>query len=93
MSKKDLENKVGRLLNRIDFLIERIESLEKENRALREELSKRNTQKNSKNSHMPPSSDISKTNRPTSLREPSGKKAGGNQARKGIRYKWLRFRT
>ena len=66
MSKKDLENKVDRLLNGIDFLIERIESLENENRALREELSKRNTKRNSKNSHMPPSSDITKANKTTS---------------------------
>ena len=89
MSKKDLENKVDRLLNRIDFLIERIESLENENRALREELSKRNTKKNSKNSHMPPSSDITKSNRTTSLRKSSGKKAGGQTGRKGNTLKMV----
>lgn len=68
----------------------RVESLEKENAALRikvdqltERLSKYETPKNSGNSNKPPSSDYPRPPKTNSLRSPSGNKPGGQPGHQG----------
>jgi transposase len=82
------------IYEKVDFLMSRVEYLEKENSALRfkvdeltERLSKYETPKNSGNSNKPPSSDFPKVLKTQSLREPSGKKPGGQPGHKGTTLK------
>ena len=60
----------------IQTLIAKIASLE-------ERLSRYENPKNSRNSSVPPSQDYTRTSKNRSLREPSGKKPGGQQGHKG----------
>lgn len=75
-------------------LIARIDQLEKENtylhtkvNQLTERLAKYETPKNSSNSNKPPSSDFPKVLKTQSLREPLGKKPGGQPGHKGTTLK------
>ncbi len=71
------------------FLLERIEYLQSENDRLKERLAKYENPKNSKNSSKPPSSDFPKLQRTQSLREPSGKKPGGQFGHDGTTLKMV----
>lgn len=78
------------IYEKVDFLMARVEYLEKENSALQnkvdgltERLSKYENPKNSNNSNKPPSSDFPRVQKTQSLREPSGKKPGGQPGHKG----------
>lgn len=70
------------LYNTIAILVQKVESLTKEVEYLRGRLSKYETPKNSNNSSIPPSKDDNRPKR-TSLREKTGRKAGGQKGRKG----------
>src|ERR1017187_9435280 len=73
--------------NIIDGLLERITLLENENRELRKRLGL-----NSSNSSLPPSNDTlskKKNSKQLSLREKSGKKAGGQEGHKGTNLAWV----
>ena len=71
------------------FLLERIEYLQSENDRLKERLARYENPKNSKNSSKPPSSDFPKLQRIQSLREPSGKKPGGQFGHEGTTLKMV----
>ena len=71
------------LLKRLAQLESRILALEEENKILKERLSKYSTQKNSRNSSIPPSQDQNRPKRNQSLRKSTGKKPGGQFGRKG----------
>jgi transposase len=60
-----------------------LEHLEVENKFLRERLSKYENPKNSSNSSIPPSMDINAPKKNQSLRNPSGRKPGGQRGHKG----------
>lgn len=64
-------------------LKEENKALRKENRQLKKRLARYETPKNSGNSSMPPSSDIVKPRRTSSLRKNSGKKPGGQKGHPG----------
>ena len=72
---------------KIDALLERIDNLENEVLYLRKRLAKYENPKNSKNSSKPPSSDYPKQQKTQSLREPSGKKPGGQLGHEGTTLK------
>lgn len=81
---------------KVDFLMSRVEYLEKENSALRtkvdgltERLSKYETPKNSSNSNKPPSGDFPKLLKTNSLRGGSENKPGGQPGRKGNTLKMV----
>lgn len=81
---------------KVDFLIARVEYLERENAELKKQvkdltvrLSKYETPKNSSNSNMPPSSDFPKQMKTNSLRTSSGKKPGGQLGHKGNTLKMV----
>ena len=71
----------------LGYLMNRINELEKEVDYLKGRLSKYETPKNSGNSNKPPSSDFPKVLKTQSLREPSGKKPGGQPGHKGTTLK------
>jgi transposase len=86
----ELEKRVAELESVILHLLESNRTLERENLKLQKEveyLTKENEVlrkgKTSKNSSMPPSSDMKRGNKNRSLREKSGKKPGGQVGRKG----------
>ncbi len=91
MAKKiSIEERLDNLLNKVDNLENRVVELETENRQLKAEnckLKKRlsiyETQKNSKNSSKPPSSDFPRLAKTNSLRKKSGKKPGGQKGHTG----------
>jgi transposase len=72
---------------KLDFLMNRVNELEKEVDYLKGRLSKYENPKNSGNSNKPPSSDFPKVQKTQSLREPSGKKPGGQPGHKGTTLK------
>ncbi len=67
-------------VNSVNFISQ--QALSKENKELKERLSKYEHPKNSNNSSIPPSKDENRPKR-RSLREPSGLKPGGQKGRKG----------
>lgn len=73
---KTLTELVEKQAAQISALLVRVENLE-------QELSFYKSRKNSGNSHIPPSVSLNKPQRNQSLREKSGKKAGGQQGHKG----------
>jgi transposase len=73
---KALTELVGKQAAQISALLVRVENLE-------QELSFYKNRKNSGNSHIPPSTSLNKPQRNQSLREKSGKKAGGQQGHEG----------
>jgi transposase len=75
-----MTDEVSILLEKIDGLMNRINNLEKEVDRLTNRLSKYETPKNS---NRPPSSDFPKQLKTQSLREPSGKKRGGQLGHEG----------
>jgi transposase len=77
---EDLKNTVVRVVQENKMLIQ-------ENQALKQELEKYRTPKNSGDSHKPPSSDLPKQRKTKSLREPSGKKPGGQPGHEGTTLK------
>jgi transposase len=72
----NLEIIIEKQAKQISTLTARVDDLEKE-------LSVYKNRKNSGNSHIPPSVDLGKPKRNQSLREKSGKKAGGQQGHEG----------
>ena len=73
---KALTELVEKQAAQISALLARVENLE-------QELFFYKSRKNSGNSHVPPSADLGKSRRNQSLRERSGKKAGGQQGHEG----------
>ena len=60
-----------------------LKSIRQQNTGLREQLAKHQNPKNSRNSSIPPSKDNNRPKPNQSLRQPSGKKPGGQFGRKG----------
>ena len=79
--------KYDELLDKIDFLLGRIDELVAENKSLRKRLDKYEGKKNSNNSSMPPSQDPNRPKPNQSLRKASGKKPGGQKGRLGSTLK------
>ncbi len=77
------------LEEKIDFLLKRVDYLEKEVVRLTDRLAKYENPKNSKNSSKPPSSDFPKLPKTQSLRESSGKKPGGQFGHDGTTLKMV----
>jgi len=71
------------LRNEIQQFKEIIQALLSKNALLEEELSRYKNPKNSRNSSIPPSHDYSRVPKTRSLREPSGKKPGGQPGHEG----------
>ncbi|MDR0206753.1 MAG: transposase [Bacteroidales bacterium] len=71
------QKRIVALEQRVQFLINRVEELEKENALLKKELSYYRTKRTSSNSSVPPSQDPYRLKRTESLREQSGLKPGG----------------
>lgn len=80
---EELLKMVSELKDTVNKLNSKIELLESENRALKEELSKQKIKKNSNNSSIPPSKDENRKRRNNSLREKTGKKIGGQKGHDG----------
>ena len=75
--------KIEEIIRRLQSLEKEVASLKKENAFLKERLAKYENPKNSRNSSMPPSKDENRPKANQSLRSPSGKSVGGQQGRKG----------
>ena len=71
------------LEERVSLLMQQIAELQSENIMLRNRLSIYETKKDSSNSSLPPSRDLNRLGRTESLREKSGKKAGGQIGHSG----------
>jgi transposase len=71
------------LRKEIQHLKENIQALLSKNALLEEELSRYKNPKNSRNSSIPPSQDYTRVPKTRSLREPSGKKPGGQPGHEG----------
>jgi len=91
---KELYSVVFRLINEIEdlkntnaLLLKANMMLTQENLILKQKLEKYRTPKNSSNSSKPPSSDLPKLPKTQSLREPSGKKPGGQPGHEGTTLK------
>ncbi len=80
LSAQDKDALIVRLFAAVEDLQVRVTLLEAENQELRGQLAK-----NSRNSSKPPSTDGYKKPKPKSLRQPSGKKSGGQQGHTGAR--------
>jgi transposase len=74
---------ISELIIRLERLERRVFELEKENAELRGRLLKYENPKNSRNSSIPPSRDGNRPKKNQSLREPTGKKPGGQPGHKG----------
>ena len=75
--------KIEEIIRRLQSLEKEVASLKKENAFLKERLAKYENPKNSRNSSIPPSKDENRPKANQSLRSPSGKSVGGQQGRKG----------
>ena len=89
MELSELLRKIKSLEQRLLSSEKEIERLRFENAALHEELSKYKVTKNSRNSSIPPSKDISRPMPNQSLREPSDKPLGGQPGHKGNTLKMV----
>ena len=74
---------IGELSAKLSLLEEKISRLEDQNSLLEQELSLYRTRKNSRNSSIPPSQDPYRIKRTESLRERSGRRAGGQPGHEG----------
>lgn len=93
----DKDKIIIELLQKVEYLTQRLQRVESEIILLRNEnfqLKQRiahyeQPKKNSDNSSVPPSQDINRPKRNQSLREPTGKKPGGQQGREGNTLKMV----
>ena len=82
------EKEIEELRGIIVLLMKKVDALVLENKELKHRLSKYEHPKNSNNSSIPPSKDENRPSR-KSLREPSGRKRGGQKGRKGNTLKMV----
>jgi len=85
----DKDKLILEILKKVDILTKRVQYLEKENSELKERLKKYEHPKTSGNSSVPPSKDENRVKRNQSLREPTGKKPGGQEGRQGNTLKMV----
>lgn len=80
---EELTALVLRLYTELDYLKSEVVKLKQDNAKLQEELSIYKNQKNSNNSHVPPSQDPYRKNKNKSLREKTERKPGGQPGHEG----------